>query len=454
MLKLIEKTQDSEIISLFIPGFPGGYKERDLFSDMRKFSSDIYTVVYPGTDGVKGILSPKSAVSCVVQAIEELQKIGKKILLFAYSFGSLQIISSTIDSQNIIGLFLFSPIIDLKHCLTHSFTEQLATLDNTIFTINTKSFESKDLDIHNAWKSYEKKLDKWLSLGIPTIFAQGLLDEGVFQVKINELLQQKLNNSAKPLYFVYTCIGSHKLDSIYKPREVLYDMICTFLITTTIEKSLKKKIVSSIMGSTLNPIFRTHKSDVDLMLFAEEFTVDDLFTIGEINKKFLTNYGTKFDISINTFSELTQKRQIRSNRGKVFIAELYSIFFFFSSNGVLELPKQKITWLKVKQDILNSNKINVYQAKKAILNPGSLRFHTQSILKIYVQTLIYHAYLENSRVINFNLIKMFYKKNKLIYELLENAITIKISDSELKNDELKLMISQCENLLNIEKNYE
>jgi hypothetical protein len=235
MLKLIEKINSSEIISLFIPCFPGGYKERDLFTDMRKFSSDIYTVVYPGTEGIDGVLSPAVVVHSVEEAIAELQNKGKKIILFSYSFGSLQIINSTIDKKNIIGLFLFSPIIDLKHCLFHSFTEQLHTLDKTVYTINSDSFIDTNKNLELSWKKYEKKLNIWLEKGISIVYALGLQDNSVDQTLINKLLQEKLNQENKSRYYLYTCYGTHKLDSIYERKGFIYDLVSTIISENKIE---------------------------------------------------------------------------------------------------------------------------------------------------------------------------------------------------------------------------
>jgi hypothetical protein len=226
MLKLIDYTPGSMLISLFIPGFPGGYRERDLFRDMRAFYSDIYTVVYPGTDGIGGILSPETAQKSVEEAIAQLQKMDKKILLFAYSFGTLSVIEARVSPLNVIGLFLFSPLIDLRYCLTHSFVDELAVLkDDERFCIDIASFYSLDSSFDMAWRSYCTHLSHWLELQIPIMYAIGLQDTSVRQSELVLRLQQHLVVQKKSAYSLFVCQGDHKLDSIYKTNGALHRAI-------------------------------------------------------------------------------------------------------------------------------------------------------------------------------------------------------------------------------------
>jgi len=227
MLQLIEVLENSTSISLFIPGFPGGYRERPLFDDMRALNSDIYTVVYPGTTANDGILCPDSVVNSIESAIKTLQKISKPLYIFAYSFGTLFLIKSKINVENIVGVFLFSPIFDLKFCLTGLFADELNQLDQSLFTVDTASFISKHTSENAAWNEYIVSLQNWIHPTIRLIFAIGKYDTVVNQQHVFSLLEQYFNRLSTNNYPLYLCDGDHKLDSIYQSNEQLHNILKT-----------------------------------------------------------------------------------------------------------------------------------------------------------------------------------------------------------------------------------
>lgn len=218
LLKLRHKSENSDFISLFLPGFPGEYKDRPLFDDLKSYNSDIYSLTYPGTYSESGEFSLTSVMNAVKECLAVFRPLNKPILLISYSFSTL-FISECIDKKDdIIGLLLFSPITDLKNSIYEDFINTLNELQNAntdSFNINIESFNRYIADSidHN----YLNRFLKLKILQIPMFFFLGEKDQGVkidkVFAKINALeLQQKLIFKVKE--------GEHALNTLYDDKFV------------------------------------------------------------------------------------------------------------------------------------------------------------------------------------------------------------------------------------------
>ena len=75
----------SKFNTLFLPGFPGSYRERPFTKDLRKMGFNIYTISYPGIH-CSGVFSPREIVNKIEKAINVLNDIAQNTIK---SFGEI-----------------------------------------------------------------------------------------------------------------------------------------------------------------------------------------------------------------------------------------------------------------------------------------------------------------------------------------------------------------------------
>jgi len=416
-MALIEqhKSNKSRYVALFLPGFPGEYRERELTNDLVKLGFDIYSVKYPGTYDAKGVFSPASVTKSIKTSLNKLKQQNKPILMITYSFSTYFVLDCLNSNSNFLGVIFFSPILDLKLSISNDFLKHLTEYDtNKKFNIDYKGFSdfiaSSSIDYLEKYKGKLKKVTK---NRYPLIFAIGNDDKGI---KVN-MVKTFLNSYRKKhgfnkLFVMDIDNTHHKLDSLYKNHHI-YKFIAGIVFSNKVEEKYPDINIYT-WGALLNYKYSNEKSDIDMILIDKEFSLSDYVFLNKLVNQFNSKFSVTVDIIVNTHKELQSKERIRSNRGPSFIHELQYYYFPLLVNDKLKLSST--TKKDIQKDALRANYLNIYISKKALLNypPGSTA--SNWIMKIFIIGCYYHQYLLGNLYPDQNNIEDYYKKtDKLTY---------------------------------------
>ena len=202
--------------TLFLPGLPGPYKERPLIADLTVRGSNIYTVVYPGTHGVHGEVSPHSMLQRIKAAIADLNATGMPLLFIAYSFSTRYALQAAILVENPLGFVFFSPTIDLRYDSVEDFYSVTARLNELDYIhVNTEKFTFAET-WEAAVASYYKKLDALSKRNVPIVFICGEKDPALRSDMITQALEeyQRTRHSINIDVMNIPAAG-HNIDELY-----------------------------------------------------------------------------------------------------------------------------------------------------------------------------------------------------------------------------------------------
>jgi hypothetical protein len=205
---------NSSYIALFLPGFPGEYKDRRLFDDLKSYGFDIFSLVYPGTYDEEGTFSIASAISATKRALSFLRNLKKPILIVSYSFSTLFVSECFEMADDILGVLYFSPITDLESCIREDFIQTLKgikEINGQKFNIDLPEFEKFIGESDN--KSFGRKLEQLGESKIPLFFFIGECDRNVKTADVYRTLAG-VKNPYKIIHKVTE--GEHGLDTLYR----------------------------------------------------------------------------------------------------------------------------------------------------------------------------------------------------------------------------------------------
>lgn len=454
IFKNIYLSKNSKFNVLFVPGFPGGYRDRPLMDDLKALGANIYTMTYPGTNGAEGVFSLNNSEKAVESALKELSKSSLPKLIVTYSFGTLFVSPLSKFSSNTMGILFFSPIIDLKHCLKENFIEELDSLDKKEFRINKKSFESKTKNLQESWRIYAPKIALLVNENIPLIFLYGAKDQTVkSDLLYNLLYEYRSKNRFNLATQIFIENGDHHLDTIYE-KNILFPILLASIFSYEVKKRYED-ISAYVMGSTVNFVSRHKSSDIDLILIKENWVIKDYAFLRNLAKKYQKSFGIEFDISINMYIDCKSRGRIRSNRGPSFLLDLSKHFLPLIVN-----KKQNIIYsLKdVQKDSQEVNRQNLYQSYKGLMNFNSSKFSAEMVIKNFIYSCAYYQYKDKKDVnIDQNNIVNYYSGNKSIQDTLKICIEIKRHgfegiSHELLEDVVKKHQSLISNKFDVKKN--
>lgn len=423
VLKLVHKVNNPKFNVLFLPGFPGGYKNRPIIEDLKQLGGNVYTISYPGTPGSNnsGIFSLLSTRLTIKLALTEInkQKLPKIIILYSYSTLFLSEITSFMN--NTMAILCFSPIIDLKFSLKNNFVKDLGTLDKRLYTVNTESFQTKSKTLSESWKIYLERIKTLLESKLPIIFVYGGQDESVQSKNLyNMLYKYRSENRFNLAIQIYNSLGTHKLDTLYQKR-ILKPLLVAIVFSWELRNKFPN-LSAYIMGSTINFLSRNKYSDIDIILIKSRWNIPDYSFMKKMAKTYYQKFGIKFDLSINTDIDCQSDKQIRSNRGPTFLHELATYF----------LPLYQRSSLRIMYSLENviidanaANRNNTYQSHKGLMNYHSGKFSPEMIIKNFIYSCIFDQYQKRNFIIDQNNLTQYYKSNKAIYSLISQILRIK-----------------------------
>lgn len=422
LLKQRFKPQNADFITLFLPGFPGEYKDRPLMEDLKLFNSAIFSITYPGTYGEQGTFSIQNSIDAVKNAIKNLKSLNLPILIVCYSFSSLLIANCVTDSDPLIGILIFSPVVDLNKSIKDDFItllKDIQTKNQNLFNVDLESFvayiETSDQD------SYLKSFNELNSLSVPVCFFLGNNDPGVNISYVYQQIQS-IQINRKIIFRIIN--GEHQLDTLYKPnyaKRLLLSLIF----------SLKLKTLSTnikgvyLWGSTLNYELSHKDSDLDMIIIGEQMSYAFLSQINSLKTKFEEASGVKIDLIFNTLKEINSGKVIRRNRGLLFTYELNSQYLnLFGNIQINHIKTQELL-----NDILLMVYSSIYHARKTILNNT---INSESRL-CNIKNFIYNCYnfLYTVGYQSFNLqdcLNFFEKNNTDIYMALQKCLKLKVNN--------------------------
>lgn len=435
LLKTQYQSNKSDFITLFLPGFPGEYKDRPLFDDLKSYGSDIYSLIYPGTYDENGAFSVDSAIIATKEALHTLRKLKKPILIVAYSFSTLFVSECVEQEDNVLGILFFSPITNLKNCIREDFKKTL----HGIKEINGKAFKI-DLPLMESFidkfseSSYLSDMKQLMALNIPLVFFIGSQDRNVKTEEVYSLLSKE-KGSQTLIYRIPE--GEHGLDTLYNANYVR-KAVLSLILCNNIKKHFTKTSGVYLWGSTLNYPLDSDRSDLDMIVIGEEFSYDSIVKLNELKSQFERLAKVKIDLVFNSQKEISSKKIIRRNRGALYVYEMGWDYFPLFKN----IPTPKSPFSRIKKDVLSMYYSSIYHARKSILN-----YDFQSEARILnIKNFIYNCrnylYLEGVKRPTLEQAKnLFKEKNIDVYKALQECILIKTRNYEgLKKDfDVKLM---------------
>lgn len=443
-LKLVKSNKEKGCFNvLFLPGFPGKYRERSLTKDLKKLNFNIYSLEYPGTYNNHGIFSPSSVNDQIKNSVDYLNKLNLPTLVISYSFSTYFILKHIKNIRNLIGVFFFSPILDLKKSVSRDFISNLLSLSkNKKFLIDIKSF--KQLIISDKI-SRQKIISEIAGLNKPLIYIVGEKDKVIRKSFVLRNLNLYRNSfGLNKISVIEIPNANHKLDSLYV-NKIVYKYFVAMVFSQKIS-TIIPKTSTYLWGGSLNYRYSNPKSDLDIAILGRKFTFEDYVKLNTLLNQYSSKVDLTLDIIVNTYEELTTLERIRSNRGPSFIHELDYYYFPILKDRLLVLPKIKSNYIK--KDAIFADSINFYKSKKALLNypPGSSS--SNWIVKNFIFACYYYQYLKGNFFVDQNKIESYFKNNKYVYRVL--IMCKKLQNNQMKGvnlDMLKIVINTHKKLL-------
>lgn len=409
-------SKENKFNTLFLPGVPGEFRDRPLISDLKKLGSNLYSVVYPGTYGTKGVFSIESTKHALSDAIDHLNITKLPLLIIGYSFSTLFIFKSLEKVKKPMGVILFSPIMDLEKSINSDFKKEFASFESSQdFEIDKKSFGQWMTNYGDYKKRYRDMLDELSQFSAPVIFAIGEKDLVIKTKEIREFLDQYRENEGLNKFSVVSILeGGHRLDSLYMSGEI--KRLIVGIVFAHRVALLFPEVSVFTWGATLNYRYANQYTDVDLVIIGKSFSLSNYISLNRLVNQFKTEHGIEVDIVVNTFDELLSKNRIRSNRGPSFIHELK--YYYLPLRVGRKFSVIKISKKDIQNDGKFANSLNIYKSKKALLNYPADSPANHWILKNFIIACYYDQYHKGNMYIDQNNIEEYYKNNPTIHKLL------------------------------------
>jgi hypothetical protein len=419
LLKKNFQGEDSSFITLFLPGVPGGYKDRPLFEDLKAYHSDIYSLVYPGTYGKAGEFSIQSSIAAVKAALKSLRELNKPILIVAYSFSTMFLADCLEQGDDLLGVLFFSPITDLNKCIHEDFSQVLRELRFSEDQALRADLQSLDQFIKNySEEEYCNSLKKLGDYGFPLVFMMGDEDKTVRTEYVYRLVDE-VKIPQKIIYKIKG--GEHKLDTLYAANYVK-KVVLSLVLTNLIRKSVTHISGVFLWGSTMNYWLDSPVSDLDMILIGEGFSYKELAEINSLKSEYEQLSKIKIDFVYNSLKEIASEKIIRRNRGILFSYEIENDYFPLYKN--FELPQ--ISFESLKKDVLSMYYSSVYHARKTILNYDFQSENRRLNIKNFIYNCRNYLYLEGFQNPTLDdTLKFLNSRNEQAARALEKCIELK-----------------------------
>lgn len=416
-LKLQHSSKKSKYTALFMPGFPGEYRDRPLIEDLKRLNFDIYSIVYPGTYKETGTFSPDAINKTIEDAISILEKEKKPILLITYSFSTYFVLPFIEKVINLAGVILFSPIIDFKQTINIDFLAQVKKSSNQDgFNVDVLSFERIVDNKSDSKVAFTKTLKQITDkVNEPIVFVSGDTDKVVKQNEIYDLLQEfRSKNGMNKLMAVKIDNTGHALDGLYE-NKIIYKLISALVFSLELKSEIPN-LSSFLWGAALNYRYSNINSDIDLVLLEKKFNYKDYIRLNIIKNQFNKKNSVNLDLIVNTYQELKTDERIRSNRGPLFVHLLNYYYLPLIKDNLFSI--RQINKKVLDEDILFANNINFYKSKKALLNYEPGTSESNWIIKNFLMGCIYYQILVGNLEPDLNWIEKYYIDNKSVHSLL------------------------------------
>ncbi len=423
-------TKENSINALFLPGFPGEFKDRKLIDDLKSFGTNIYSIQYPGTYNKEGIFFMESCKDELISAINDLDKLNQPIILITYSFSTVLIRLLEQISKNIVGIIHFSPILDFVNGITEDFLDSVKSI--------AKDFDFK-VDL-NALESFNVNYKfKYLNAKIPELYFLGGKDE---TVNIDYTLQtlSEISKKAQNNLITFLPDASHKLDSQYD-YAIVRNQILSLVISTKLRNEFDQVKAIYLWGSSLDLELYSNKSDLDLIIIIEKFSYELQQKINQYTKLQEQKLGKKIDLIVVSESELNRKKIIRRNRGDCFIDSLkYFCFPIIAYQNLRKVELNLSDYGRVFYSI-------IYQARKILQNFRNSSDQVEIIVKSFILNLQNYFFVTKKLTKFSDLIKYLEANEQDLEKLIKEAIEIKKNDYEIESEEILVKMLKVQEAL-------
>lgn len=419
MNNLIKKqhvSKESKYNAVFFPGFPGEYKDRSLMDDLKRLKYNIYSVVYPGSHGGNGLFSPKSVENIIEETAKFTNDQKLPVLLVTYSFSTYFILSKINKFKKVIGVLLFSPIMDVHMSIKSDFISELDVISKS---------EGFNIDL-DSWKNFVSKLDNNFELNyrrllqkndnVPLLYAIGEKDTVINLPVVNGFLDKYRDEFGyNRIFKMNVPEGIHKLDSLYEGQKI-YKIIVALTFAYSLEKKYPK-MNFYLWGGVLNFRYTFTSMDIDVILVNPTFDFDDFLFLNRYGSQFDKEYGVHMDLSYDADVELSSSEIIRSNRGPSFIHELNYYYLPLKISRKITIPDYSKEIIEVDAKFADSS--NLYKSKKGILFGTNEESSLKYVIKHFLYSTYYIQYLKGNLIPDQNFIEKYYKTDSpKIYKIL------------------------------------
>jgi len=409
---------------LFLPGFPGGYRERELTDDLKKLGFNIYTISYYEIQD-KQTFGFESSVEQINKALGKLNNL--PLLIISYSYSTILVTKSMCKNMdNIMGIFFFSPIFDLKHSLQVDFLADLKIMiDKKEIIVNKNAFDLiTQKNIITAIKLYKKDIQLILKKHIPLIYIFGdrdvVIKTNLVKSVVNEI--QKEQNKFNQIKILKTKYGNHKLDSLYK--NIHYKYIVALFAAYELKKALNRDCSIYARGSLINEQFFSDISDIDFVIMINgNFDLNDRIKLNKFKYKLSQKLDTKIDVSIASTSEFGIIDDAISVRGATFFHEIENFYLPIIISKNIRIPK--IDKQKIIAGAIKANLANIHKSERALLKYQPGTDDSNFIIKHFLIGCYYDQFCKGNLIFEQQDIKMLYKKNSTTFKLLQKILEYK-----------------------------
>ena len=350
--------------AIFFPGFPGEYKDRLLTEDLKKLGFNMYSAVYPGSHGGEGIFNPESVDKMIEIIANYINEQKLPVLLITYSFSTYFILSKLKKFNKLMGVLLFSPIMDVHKSIKPNFIQDLVEISKS---------EGFNIDI-NSWKNYvndnnrkfEENYNNLLknNTDIPLVFAIGDNDPVINLPILNGFLNKYITTEGyNKIIKINVENGVHKLDTLYEEKAI-YKIIVALVFSYSLEDKYPN-MNFYLWGGALNYRYAHSTTDIDIILINKTFGFKDFLFLNRYGIQFGKDFGVQMDLSYNTDLEFSSGEIIRSNRGPSFVHELKYYYWPLKLSRKIVIPDYPDEVIKA--DAMFADSSNLYKSKKGIL---------------------------------------------------------------------------------------
>lgn len=424
---IINEPKNHKYNCLFLPGMPGAVKEFGFFEDIKETGGKIHWLQYSGTyNNRTGVnFSLESSAKDIVDVLKALSKENLPILVVAYSYSTvlLKLVEFS-DYPLICGMALFSPIRGLdSDSIEEDFNGTISNLIESGDIVADRDQWRNDI-IQKSSSDYGKFLKKLSGYNFPVMIAFSLEDKVIKADRLSKEIADFRQDSSYNRLLVFECSeGYHRLDSYYN------DKIGNFFRAIEIELDLMELLDSEIYvylwGSSLNYNYSGQGSDIDLLIFHEDYLVKYKELNSYVEEYNKTHHIT-FDLSINNKSDLVSKKIFRYNRGPVAIHELkYAYFPLRQATEMIDL-----TWSDIVSDAYNASLILSGESKKILSKCDIKSERVKKIIKYSITVFTYLQYVRGLKNLDLNHVEECLYETDPFYQNIKRSIELKKANYE------------------------